>query len=162
MFLITFLAARVVVLLIMTRSMPDLYLFVGQTHVHHLNYGIFLLSITGAYLIFVRPQERALRTAATFYAIGLGLTFDEFGMWVHLGGSYWQRASYDAIVVIGAALGLIAAAPALPRFRSIHWAFGAVLIVFTLIFFALLAKSLNYAGRHLGPKLHEIEQRAPK
>ena len=32
----------VLVLLILTRALPDLYLYVGQTHVHHLNYGIFL------------------------------------------------------------------------------------------------------------------------
>ena len=31
--------------------MPDLYLFLGQTHIHHLNYGIFLLSGVGAYLL---------------------------------------------------------------------------------------------------------------
>ena len=46
------------------------------------------------------------------YAIGLALTFDEFGMWLHLGGSYWQRASFDAITVVGTLLGLAATAAA--------------------------------------------------
>ena len=41
-------------------------------------------------------------------AIGLGLTFDEFGMWLHLGGLYWQRASFDAVTVISAMLALVA------------------------------------------------------
>ena len=43
-FLLTFIASRVLVILIMTRHMPDLFLHMGGTHVHHLNYGIFLLS----------------------------------------------------------------------------------------------------------------------
>lgn len=46
-FLLTFIAARVLVILIMTRRFPDLFLHVGQTHVHHLNYGIFLLAAVG-------------------------------------------------------------------------------------------------------------------
>ena len=39
------------------------------------------------------------------YGVGLALTFDEFGLWFHLGGSYWQRASFDAVVVIGGPAG---------------------------------------------------------
>jgi len=31
------------------------------------------------------------------YGLAMGLTFDEFGMWLNLGGSYWQRASFDAV-----------------------------------------------------------------
>ena len=38
------------VLLIMARRMPNLYFFLRGTHVHHLNYGIFLLAGVGAYL----------------------------------------------------------------------------------------------------------------
>jgi hypothetical protein len=45
-------AARVVVFLIMSRRIPDLYLHLGGNHVHHLNYGIFLLSGIDAYLLF--------------------------------------------------------------------------------------------------------------
>jgi len=41
-----------------------------------------------------------LTLAALVYGVGLALTFDEFGMWVHLGGPYWQRASFDAVVLI--------------------------------------------------------------
>ena len=37
-FLVTFIASRVLVILIMTRRMPDLFLHMGGTHVHHLNY----------------------------------------------------------------------------------------------------------------------------
>jgi thiol:disulfide interchange protein len=51
------------------------------------------------------------------YGIGMALTFDEFGMWVRLGGSYWQRASVDAVGVLAALFGLVACAPAIRRFR---------------------------------------------
>ena len=59
--------------------------------------------------------------AGVLYGIGLGLTFDEFGMWLHLGGSYWQRASWDAVVVVASGLVLAALAPALKQFRTLHW-----------------------------------------
>src|SRR5688572_28089119 len=120
-FLLTFVMARVTVYLIMSRRIPDLYLHLGATHVHHLNYGIFLLSLVGAVLIFLRPQGPLLRACAIVYAIGLALTFDEFGMWLHLGGPYWQRASFDAVVVIASVLGLIAAAARLRTFALRHW-----------------------------------------
>lgn len=158
-FLLTFIAARVVVILIMTRCMPDLYLHLGGTHVHHLNYGIFLLSGVGAYLLFRRPTGKKLVAAAIVYGVGLALTFDEFGMWIHLGGSYWQRASYDAIVVIAAVLGLIAYAPTLKHYRPKHWVWTILLVLVVLAFFAMSAAAL---GRHLGPKLQHIETSGPR
>ena len=99
-FLLTFILSRTVVFLIMAGRIPNLFLFLQGTHVHHLNYGIFLLSLVGAYALFGRPEGRAAELAALAYGFALGLTFDEFGMWLHLGGSYWQRASVDAVVVV--------------------------------------------------------------
>jgi hypothetical protein len=160
-FLATFLAARILVLLIMTRRMPDLYLHVGGTHVHHLNYGNFLLSGVGGYLLFAGPGERALRAAALVYGVGLGLTFDEFGMWVHLGGSYWQRASYDAVVVVAATLALIALLPQVGKLRARHWALAAAMVVGLLVFALLLRDSLRYADHKFGPRLLWIEERGP-
>ena len=128
-FVLTFLLARILVLCIMTHRLPDLYLFVGETHVHHLNYGIFLLAIVGAWLLFKPPQGRTKRTAAVFYGIGLALTFDEFGMWLHLGGSYWQRASYDAVIIVAALLALIIAAPSIRRFTWRDWAWATAIVV---------------------------------
>jgi hypothetical protein len=94
-FLFTFMAVRVLVFLIVARRIPDVYLSLGGTHEHHLNYRIFLLSGVGAYVLLGRPGPRGLRWSAILYGIGLALTFDEFGLWLHLGGSYWQRASFD-------------------------------------------------------------------
>lgn len=130
----TFIIARVLVFLIVARRIPDVYLHLGGTHIHHLNYGIFLLSAVGAYLLLGRPDSRTLRRLAIFYGVGLALTFDEFGLWLHLGGSYWQRASFDAVVVIAALLGLVVVAPALHHFRPHHWATAVALVVAVAIF----------------------------
>ena len=114
-FLLTFIAARVGTFLIMAHRIPDLYLHLGGTHVHHLNYGIVLLAAVGAYLLFAPGGERGRTIASLGYGIGLALTFDEFGMWLHLGGGYWQRASFDAIIVLAALLGLRRLCPTPPH-----------------------------------------------
>ncbi len=41
-FILTFTLARTIVFLIMSNAIPNLYFFLHGTHVHHLNYGIFL------------------------------------------------------------------------------------------------------------------------
>lgn len=156
-FVLTFIVSRILVYLIMTHSLPDLYLYVGATHVHHLNYGIFLLVGAGAYSIFRRPEGRNLRTTATVYGVGLGLTFDEFGMWLHLGGGYWQRASFDAIVVIASLLVLIAFAPSLKRFRPRHWAVAVLLAAATVGFGTLLIRSIRAMEQKVLPRLQELE-----
>lgn len=158
-FLATFMASRVLVYLVMARRIPDLYLYVGGTHVHHLNYGIFLLALVGAWIIFQPSANRGW--AATLYGVGLGLTFDEFGMWLHLGGSYWQRASWDAIAVTAALLGLLAYGPALVRYRPRDWAGAGVVLAAAALFFYLLLKSLDHATRRIIPKLQEIEAAFP-
>jgi hypothetical protein len=160
-FLLTFISARVLILLIMARWIPDIYVHVSGTHVHHLNVGIVLLAAVGALLLFRRPAGRALSAVAVLYGVGLGLTFDEFGMWLHLGGSYWQRASFDAIVVVAALLALIAYVPSwrglYERRRS-----ALLLALIVVVFGFLLVHSLNWAGRRLGPRVQQIEQSGPR
>lgn len=158
-FLATFICARVSVFLIMARKLPDFFFHVRGTHVHHLNYGIFLLVAVGAWLL-LRPPTNS-RWPAVLYGIGLALTFDEFGMWLHLGGSYWQRASWDAIVVVGAVLGLFAFGPTLAQYRSQHWLTALGVFATTVLFFWMLVKSLDYAGRRMLPKLQRVEENSP-
>lgn len=161
-FLLTFICARIIVFLIMSRRIPDLYAHVKGTHVHHLNYGIFLLSFVGGYLLFRKPTGAELTLATVLYGIGMGLTFDEFGMWLHLGGPYWQRASFDAIVVIAAIFGLIGFAPSFRAFRPKTWIATAVLAASVLIFAYFLVESFQYAGREWGPAIHRMEADAPQ
>ena len=161
-FLLTFMLARVIVFLIMSRTIPDVYLYIKGTHIHHLNYGIFLLAAIGAYLIFRRPDGKKLSVTAGIYGAAMALTFDEFGMWIHLGGGYWQRASWDAITVITATFTLIAFAPSLKRFRPHHWFTAIILIVVVALFFILLVKTYNYADKTIAPKLRNMESVAPR
>jgi len=161
MFILTFVSARILVFLIMSRTVPDLYMHVKGTHIHHLNYGILLLSAVCGYLLFRRPAGRRLETAAILYGIGMGLTFDEFGMWIHLGGSYWQRASWDAITVVGGVFALIAFAPSLGRFRPRHWLTGFILAFILVVFFFMLVKSFEYVGKKLKPEIQKVESTAP-
>ena len=160
-FIFTFMAARALVFLIAAKRMPDVYLQVGETHVHHLNYGIFLLAGVGAYLLFARPVARSIDRAAEVYGVGLALTFDEFGLWLHLGGSYWQRASFDAVVVIAALLALVVVMPELRPFRPRHWAAAVVLAIAVAAFAVMLVDSFKYADRLL-ERMQTIERgRAP-
>jgi hypothetical protein len=156
-FVLTFIISRTVVFLIMARAIPNLFLFLHGTHVHHLNYGIFLLAVVGGYALFGRPLGRKAELAALAYGFALGLTFDEFGMWLHLGGSYWQRASVDAVIVIAAVIGLVAFAPSLKRLEAGHfWAF--VVLVLALVGFGYgLITAGNHLGDVVGPTLRELE-----
>jgi hypothetical protein len=158
-FLLTFIVARVLVLLIQTGRIPDIYLGVGGTHVHHLNYGIFLLVAVGAFMIFRRPTTGwPLGLAAVFYGIGLGLTFDEFGMWLHLDGSYWQRISFDSIVIIAGILALVGYTPGWQQMRQSQWAAASVLGLGLLIFGVLALSSSSWAGRKIGPAFQRLER----
>ena len=161
-FLITFLSTRILVLLIMTRHLPDFFVYIGGTHVHHLNLGIILLSVCGAAMLFFPLSRQGLRLVSIFYGIGLALTFDEFGMWLHLGGSYWQRASFDAVSILAAILGLIAFAPHPRRWRIRHSIVMAVLVVQIVLFGHLLTTTLNKIEGKLSPRLEEIERSGPQ
>lgn len=160
-FLLTFMLARIVVFLIMSRRIPDLYFYLGGTHIHHLNYGIFLLAGLGAFFLFGKPSDRNLKAAAVVYGVGMALTFDEFGMWVRLGGSYWQRASLDAVGVLAAMFGLVAYAPTVKRFRPRHWWSAVTLAVTVTVFSVLLVESFRYAHRKIQPRVDEIEAASP-
>lgn len=161
-FLLTFIASRTLVIFIMLRRVPDLFLHLGGTHVHHLNYGIFLLSTVAGVLLFAEMNRTQRAACAVIYGIGMALTFDEFGMWLHLGGSYWQRASFDAIIVLLGIFGLIAFMPRWQNVRAHHFATGAALLVAVTSFYALLFKSLTHADDKLMPRLLEIEKSGPR
>jgi hypothetical protein len=156
-FIVTFILARICVFLIMSDEMPNLYFFMHGTHVHHLNYGIFLLAIVCGYSVFRRPVGRKAEIVALLYGVAMGLTFDEFGMWLHLGGSYWQRASVDAVIVVSALFGLVAFGRTVKRFEARHfWAFVTLLVV--LVGFSLvLYLAGNRIGNEMGTTLETLE-----
>ena len=156
-FVLTFILSRVAVFLIMSGRIPNMFLFLHGTHVHHLNYGIFLLAAVGGYVLFARPDGRAAEAGAVAYGFALGLTFDEFGMWLHLGGSYWQRVSVDAVIVVAALIGLVAFAPSLKRFEARHFRGFIILVLAVVGFGVAVMVAGGYIGDMVGPTLHELE-----
>ncbi|MEO6871395.1 MAG: hypothetical protein ABI233_04145 [Chthoniobacterales bacterium] len=162
-FLLTFIVARALVILIMTRRLPDLFLHAHGTHVHHLNYGIFILSAVGAILVFVtQPSNQLRKLCAYLYGFAMALTFDEFGMWFHLGGGYWQRGSFDAVMVLLGVFGWIAFLPKWERRRSYHWVTIGITISSVIVFYALLFSSAKKIGARFGPRLQDIEEAGPQ
>ena len=156
-FILTFILARVFVFLIMSGQMPNLYFFLSGTHVHHLNYGIFLLAAVCGFSILRRPVGRAAEITAVVYGVAMGLTFDEFGMWLHLGGSYWQRASVDAVIVVTAVLGLVAFARSLKRFEAHHFRAFIILLIVLVVFGISLYTAGHRLGAMVGPMLQDLE-----
>src|SRR6266581_8335030 len=55
---------------------------VAGMHIHHYVYGIFILVVAG-YLAMIFKSDRATSWIALLYGLGVGLTFDEFGMWLN-------------------------------------------------------------------------------
>ena len=156
-FIVTFIAARIVVLPIMSNRMPNLYFFMRGTHVHHLNYGIFLLAGVAGYLLFSARCDQDLKRAALGFGVAMALTFDEFGMWLHLGGSYWQRASVDAVIVVAAVLALIGFATAARNFESRHLKASIAVLIALLAFSVVLYDTSVHIGRVEGPRLEALE-----
>lgn len=160
-FIVTFALSRIIVFLIMSRDIPDLYLHLAGTHIHHLNYGIFILSAVGGVLLFATLSEKWLALVAIAYGIGLALTFDEFGMWLHMGGSYWQRASFDAITVITSILLLLAFTPSVKYWSSKKTVLAIFLVIVLSLFFWRLSLTLTPLEQHTLDRLESLEKQGP-
>lgn len=98
-FLFTFIFVRIYVTLGEIGVLEDPHIYIRGYHVHHLNYGIFILAFAGIISLFFQNIKNRLKIGV-IYGIGMGLTFDEFGMWFKLENDYWTRLSYDAIIIV--------------------------------------------------------------
>ena len=83
----------------------------GEDHRHQV-LGILVIIGTGIALVAQTPHGVALDVAAAVFGVGVGLTVDEFALWLHLEDVYWSdqgRKSVDAIfcvlVITGALIG---------------------------------------------------------
>jgi hypothetical protein len=113
--LLTFLVTRIVTRLIRSGSGAKAGLgnvSIDGNHVHHQVFGILIIIGTGIFLISETPRGAALDAAAAIFGAGVGLTVDEFALWLHLEDVYWSEAgrkSVDAIfcvlVITGALIG---------------------------------------------------------
>jgi hypothetical protein len=156
-FIVTFVLARAMVFLIMAHEVPNLYFFMSGTHVHHLNYGIFLLTVVAGFGIFRRPVGREAELTALLYGAATALTFDEFGMWLHLGGSYWQRASVDAVIIVTALLFMCAYMRSLEHWGRHHLAAAAALALALAGFGVVVYTAGLRLGDVMGPRLQQLE-----
>ena len=83
---------------------------VGGTHVHHLVWGILAMMIFGYVGVVQQPDSPGREIVTVFFAIGMGLTLDEFALWVELKDVYWEkegRKSIDAMIVAGCLAGML-------------------------------------------------------
>lgn len=85
---------------------------IAGNHVHHQVFGILIIIGTGIVLVSATPSGAALSVAAAVFGVGVGLTVDEFALWLRLRDVYWTsegRISVDAIfcvlVITGALVG---------------------------------------------------------
>jgi hypothetical protein len=79
----------------------------GGTHIHHLVWGILLLLVMGYLGLSTDLGSPWLELVAIAFGIGMGLTLDEFALWLNLEDVYWKekgRQSIDAVVVTTALL----------------------------------------------------------
>jgi uncharacterized membrane protein YdcZ (DUF606 family) len=156
-FLLIFLILRGIAYLIMSKQIPNFYLSLEGTPFYHLNYGIFLLALVGGYALLCRPVGLAANLAALLYGLAMALTFDQFGMWLHFSGGYWQRVSVDAIIVILALSTLVLLGRSIERFESRHfWVFVFLLLALCGFGFAVFVAG-DQIGHVSGPKLLELE-----
>ena len=74
----------------------------GGTHIHHLVWGILLILTMGYLGLSFDFGSPWLELTGIVFGIGMGLTLDEFALWLNLEDVYWSqkgRQSIDAVVV---------------------------------------------------------------
>ncbi len=74
----------------------------GGLHIHHLVFGIVLIMLAGFAQFAVQPDSPWLEILAALFGVGVGLTLDEFALWLHLEDVYWSeegRRSVDAVIL---------------------------------------------------------------
>jgi hypothetical protein len=83
---------------------------VGGTHIHHLVWGIVLMMISGYVGVTVAPPSPWHEIMAVLFGVGMGLSLDEFALWLDLKDVYWSdqgRKSIDAVIVAATITGMV-------------------------------------------------------
>ena len=73
----------------------------GGLHIHHLVFGIVLMMLSGFLNFVIEPPSPWFEILAGVFGVGVGLTLDEFALWLYLDDVYWSeegRSSVDAVV----------------------------------------------------------------
>jgi hypothetical protein len=111
-------------------------------HVHHLVFGIVTMMAAGTLGFVSDGRTPYTEICALLFGIGVGLTIDEYALWVHLEDVYWEqegRSSIDATVIAAALMLLIVlgVSPVVIDSSSTGALIGS--IVLTLFAFACVA-----------------------
>jgi len=81
-------------------------------HLHHLVWGIAMMMGAGVVSFALLASGWWYEVCAFVFGVGMGLTIDEFALWIYLDDVYWSRegrSSIDASVIAVAFMGLILA-----------------------------------------------------
>ena len=100
----------------------------GGTHIHHLVWGILLILSMGYIGLSFGLESPWIELVAILFGIGMGLTLDEFALWLNLQDVYWTekgRQSIDAVIV--ATCLLVIALLGLQFWIDVHEAFIVLL-----------------------------------
>jgi hypothetical protein len=79
-------------------------------HLHHLVFGIVTMMAAGTLGFAADGRTPFTEICALLFGIGVGLTIDEYALWVHLEDVYWAeegRSSVDATVIAASLMLLI-------------------------------------------------------
>jgi hypothetical protein len=79
-------------------------------HLHHLVFGIVTMMVAGTVGFASDGRAPFTEICALFFGIGVGLTIDEYALWIHLEDVYWAeegRSSVDATVIAASLMLLI-------------------------------------------------------
>jgi hypothetical protein len=71
-------------------------------HIHHLVWGIVLMMISGFVAFATNLGSPWWELTSILFGVGVGLTLDEYALWLHLEDVYWAeegRSSIDAVVI---------------------------------------------------------------
>lgn len=123
----------------------------GGVHVHHLVFGIALMIVAGFLSFAVDPASPWMEVMAALFGIGIGLTVDEFALWLYLEDVYWTREGRSSVdvAIVCALLGMLVIVTTGPFDTegsgwvvasgvAIHLAWGAVVLAKGKIRLALI------------------------
>ena len=111
-FVVTFLCIRLSVRMIRAQvSWWPGNISTGGTHVHHVVFGIGLMTVAGVSAFTPAAGNSPWwEILAMLFGVGAALVLDEFALVLHLDDVYWSeqgRVSVDAVVLVAAVTGLL-------------------------------------------------------